>query len=121
MLSLRFLVCFSTKTKLFFNTKFFDMDPVLAGEDVVFVANDWHSALVSCYLKSVYQPNGVYKSAKVLWLRHLVPRISDLPWDSALLTILLGCVLHSQHCLPREICVFGLLSSKSSRPTQKLF
>ncbi|XXG66902.1 hypothetical protein AAC387_Pa06g0367 [Persea americana] len=40
------------------------------GEDVVFVANDWHCALVSCYLKSSYQPNGIYKSAKVAFCIH---------------------------------------------------
>ncbi|XP_058071303.1 granule-bound starch synthase 1, chloroplastic/amyloplastic-like [Magnolia sinica] len=40
------------------------------GEDVVFVANDWHTALISCYLKSVYKPNGIYKSAKVAFYIH---------------------------------------------------
>ncbi|MQL41637.1 glycogen synthase, partial [Escherichia coli] len=25
------------------------------GEDVVFIANDWHTALLPCYLKSMYQ------------------------------------------------------------------
>ena len=36
-----------------------------AGEDVVFIANDWHTALLPCYLKSIHKPNGIYKSAKV--------------------------------------------------------
>ncbi|XP_058085082.1 granule-bound starch synthase 1, chloroplastic/amyloplastic-like isoform X2 [Magnolia sinica] len=40
------------------------------GEDVVFVANDWHTALLPCYLKSVYQPNGIYESAKVVFCIH---------------------------------------------------
>jgi len=35
------------------------------GEDVVFVANDWHTALLPCYLKSMYQSRGVYMNAKV--------------------------------------------------------
>ncbi|KAF4353104.1 hypothetical protein F8388_016949 [Cannabis sativa] len=35
------------------------------GEDVVFIANDWHTALLPCYLKSVYQPKGIYKNAKM--------------------------------------------------------
>lgn len=35
------------------------------GENVVFIANDWHTALLPCYLKAIYQPNGIYKSAKV--------------------------------------------------------
>lgn len=36
-----------------------------AGEDVVFIANDWHTALLPCYLKSMYKPKGIYKSARV--------------------------------------------------------
>lgn len=36
-----------------------------AGEDVVFIANDWHTALIPCYLKTIYKPKGVYKSARV--------------------------------------------------------
>lgn len=36
-----------------------------AGEDVVFIANDWHTALLPCYLKSMYQSLGMYISAKV--------------------------------------------------------
>ena len=38
---------------------------LIAGEDVVFVANDWHTALLPCYLKTMYQAKGIYKSAKV--------------------------------------------------------
>lgn len=37
----------------------------LAGEEVVFIANDWHTALLPCYLKSMYKPKGMYKTAKV--------------------------------------------------------
>ncbi|XXG76215.1 hypothetical protein AAC387_Pa08g0617 [Persea americana] len=40
------------------------------GEDVVFVANDWHTALLPCYLKGIYKPNGIYKSAKVAFCIH---------------------------------------------------
>ncbi|XP_072986292.1 granule-bound starch synthase 1b, chloroplastic/amyloplastic-like [Typha latifolia] len=40
------------------------------GEDVVFIANDWHTALLPCYLKSVYQANGIYKKAKVAFCIH---------------------------------------------------
>lgn len=39
-----------------------------AGEDVVFVCNDWHTGLLACYLKSNYQSNGIYRAAKVLHL-----------------------------------------------------
>lgn len=40
------------------------------GEDVVFVANDWHTAILPCYLKSMYKPNGIYKNAKVAFCIH---------------------------------------------------
>ncbi|TYH06069.1 hypothetical protein ES288_A08G128700v1 [Gossypium darwinii] len=40
------------------------------GEDVVFIANDWHSALLPCYLKSMYQSRGIYMSAKVVFCIH---------------------------------------------------
>ncbi|GAA0152675.1 hypothetical protein LIER_11094 [Lithospermum erythrorhizon] len=40
------------------------------GEDVVFVANDWHTALLPCYLKSIYQPKGLYQNAKVAFCIH---------------------------------------------------
>nr|QKY15138.1 soluble starch synthase (SS) [Polytomella parva] len=34
------------------------------GQDVVFVANDWHAALVPVYLAAKYRPHGVYKDAR---------------------------------------------------------
>ncbi|GBG42277.1 hypothetical protein CBR_g75690, partial [Chara braunii] len=34
------------------------------GEDVVFVVNDWHAALVPLYLKSRFQSRGTYANAK---------------------------------------------------------
>ncbi|KAK8284035.1 hypothetical protein V6Z11_D08G126800 [Gossypium hirsutum] len=40
------------------------------GEDVVFIANDWHSALLPCYLKSMYQSRGIYMNAKVVFCIH---------------------------------------------------
>ncbi|XP_050375739.1 granule-bound starch synthase 1, chloroplastic/amyloplastic-like [Argentina anserina] len=40
------------------------------GEDVVFICNDWHTALVPCYLKTIYKPMGLYKSAKVAFCIH---------------------------------------------------
>ncbi|XP_010529676.1 PREDICTED: granule-bound starch synthase 1, chloroplastic/amyloplastic [Tarenaya hassleriana] len=40
------------------------------GEDVVFVANDWHTGLLPCYLKSMYQSRGIYKNAKVVFCIH---------------------------------------------------
>ncbi|CAL8137427.1 unnamed protein product [Prunus armeniaca] len=44
----------------------------MPGEEVVFIANDWHTALLPCYLKAIYQPKGIYKSAKVAFCIHNV-------------------------------------------------
>lgn len=38
---------------------------MLSGENVVFVANDWHTALLPCYLKAHYKPVGLFPNAKV--------------------------------------------------------
>ncbi|KAL5577231.1 hypothetical protein UlMin_018930 [Ulmus minor] len=43
---------------------------LVAREDVVFVANDWHTAILPCHLKSNYQPKGFYKKAKVAFCIH---------------------------------------------------
>ncbi|KAH7352505.1 hypothetical protein KP509_19G049200 [Ceratopteris richardii] len=40
------------------------------GEDVIFVANDWHTALVPCYLKAYYKSRGLFKNAKVAFCIH---------------------------------------------------
>ncbi|XP_052175413.1 granule-bound starch synthase 1, chloroplastic/amyloplastic [Diospyros lotus] len=40
------------------------------GEDVSFIANDWHTALLPCYLKTMYQARGIYKNAKVVFCIH---------------------------------------------------
>ncbi|KAL8150325.1 hypothetical protein V2J09_020133 [Rumex salicifolius] len=40
------------------------------GEDVVFIANDWHTALLPCYLKTMYQSQSAYKNAKVAFCIH---------------------------------------------------
>ncbi|KAH8494752.1 hypothetical protein H0E87_021237 [Populus deltoides] len=40
------------------------------GEDLVFVANDWHTALLPCYLKSMYQSRGLFMNAKVAFCIH---------------------------------------------------
>ncbi|KAE9612023.1 putative NDP-glucose--starch glucosyltransferase [Lupinus albus] len=40
------------------------------GEDIIFVANDWHTALLPCYLKSMYKSRGIYKNAKVAFCIH---------------------------------------------------
>ncbi|KAL5564817.1 hypothetical protein UlMin_027981 [Ulmus minor] len=43
---------------------------LVASEDVVFIANEWHTTLLPCYLKSNYQPKGLYKKAKVAFCIH---------------------------------------------------
>ncbi|XP_039134840.1 granule-bound starch synthase 1b, chloroplastic/amyloplastic [Dioscorea cayenensis subsp. rotundata] len=40
------------------------------GEDVMFIANDWHTAPLAYYLKSMYQAHGMYKNAKVAFCIH---------------------------------------------------
>ncbi|KAL6181747.1 hypothetical protein ACLB2K_048396 [Fragaria x ananassa] len=40
------------------------------GEDVVFICNDWHTALLPCFLKTIYKPMGIYTSAKVAFCIH---------------------------------------------------
>ncbi|XP_011081361.1 granule-bound starch synthase 1, chloroplastic/amyloplastic [Sesamum indicum] len=40
------------------------------GEDVIFIANDWHTALLPCYLKTMYQSRGIYMHAKVAFCIH---------------------------------------------------
>ncbi|CAA0843229.1 Granule-bound starch synthase 1-chloroplastic/amyloplastic [Striga hermonthica] len=40
------------------------------GEDVVFISNDWHTALLPCYLKTLYQSRGIYVHAKVAFCIH---------------------------------------------------
>ncbi|KAI3453298.1 hypothetical protein Pfo_009961 [Paulownia fortunei] len=40
------------------------------GEDIVFIANDWHTALLPCYLKTMYQSRGIYMHAKVAFCIH---------------------------------------------------
>ncbi|KAM2508027.1 hypothetical protein FF1_030208 [Malus domestica] len=42
----------------------------LYGEEVVFIANDWHTALFPCYLKAIYKPKGIYRTAKVAFCIH---------------------------------------------------
>eukprot|EP00850_Spirogloea_muscicola_P007942 SM000041S15501 [mRNA] locus=s41:446932:451623:- [translate_table: standard] len=44
----------------------------LYGEDVIFIANDWHTSLLPCYLKSNYKSRGVYQNAKVAFCTHNV-------------------------------------------------
>ena len=40
------------------------------GENVLFVANDWHAAMVPSYLAARYRRNGVYKDARSIFAIH---------------------------------------------------
>ncbi|KAF9602975.1 hypothetical protein IFM89_032978 [Coptis chinensis] len=58
------------------------------GEDVVFIANDWHTAILPCYLKSMYQSQGIYKSAKVAFCIHNISYQGRFPFsDFSLLNL----------------------------------
>lgn len=57
-----------------------DYSPVLEyGQNVVFVANDWHTALVPVYIKSRLQPFGVYKNAQVALALHNTAHQGESP------------------------------------------
>lgn len=42
----------------------------LYGQDCVFIANDWHAALVPVYLAAKYRPYGVYTNARSIMAIH---------------------------------------------------
>jgi starch synthase len=42
----------------------------LYGQDCVFIANDWHAALVPVYLAAKYRPHGVYSNARSVMAIH---------------------------------------------------
>ncbi|GAY57167.1 hypothetical protein CUMW_177330 [Citrus unshiu] len=59
-----------------------------AGEDVLFIGNDWHTALLSCYLKFMYQSKGIYKNAKVAFCIHNIAYQGRFPFaDFSLLNL----------------------------------
>ncbi|KAI8020915.1 hypothetical protein LOK49_LG03G02579 [Camellia lanceoleosa] len=58
------------------------------GEDVVFIANDWHIALLPCYLKTKYKPMGIYKNARVVFCIHNIAYQGRFPFaDFSLLNL----------------------------------
>ncbi|THG05254.1 hypothetical protein TEA_023808 [Camellia sinensis var. sinensis] len=57
-------------------------------EDVVFIANDWHTSLLPCYLKTKYKPMGIYKNARVVFCIHNIAYQGRFPFaDSSLLNL----------------------------------
>ncbi|OIV93873.1 hypothetical protein TanjilG_05576 [Lupinus angustifolius] len=58
------------------------------GEDVIFIANDWHTALLPCYLKNMYQPLGIFKNARVVFCIHNIAYQGRFPFaDFSLLNL----------------------------------
>ncbi|KAE9615336.1 hypothetical protein Lal_00048515 [Lupinus albus] len=58
------------------------------GEDVIFIANDWHTALLPCYLKTMYQPLGIFKNARVVFCIHNIAYQGRFPFaDFSLLNL----------------------------------
>ncbi|CAL5347239.1 unnamed protein product [Camellia sinensis] len=56
--------------------------------DVVFIANDWHIALLPCYLKTKYKPMGIYKNARVVFCIHNIAYQGRFPFaDFSLLNL----------------------------------
>ncbi len=51
----------------------------LYGQECVFMANDWHAALVPVYLAAKYRPHGVYTKARsILAIHNLRHQVSVL-------------------------------------------
>lgn len=46
------------------------MEPSKYGQNVVFVMNDWHTALLGPMLRVKYQPHGVYDDAITVLVTH---------------------------------------------------
>ena len=46
------------------------LDEGLFGDDCIFIANDWHGALVPVYLAAKYRPHGVYQQARSILAVH---------------------------------------------------
>ncbi|KAG8476428.1 hypothetical protein CXB51_033336 [Gossypium anomalum] len=51
------------------------------GEDVIFIANDWHTGLLPCYLESMYQSRGIYMNAKVAFCIHNIAYQGRFPFS----------------------------------------
>ena len=47
-----------------------EIDGSTYGQDCVFVANDWHAALVPVYLAAKYRPHGVYQNSRSIVAIH---------------------------------------------------
>ncbi|KAK8585992.1 hypothetical protein V6N13_130518 [Hibiscus sabdariffa] len=50
-------------------------------EDIIFIANDWHTGLLPCYLKSLYQSRGIYMNARVAFCIHNISYQGRFPFS----------------------------------------
>ena len=64
------------------------------GDDCIFIANDWHAAMVPVYLAAKYRPGGVYQDARsVLAIHNLRHQVGSF-----------ACLLSGQHgCSSRHL------------------
>ena len=77
----------------------------LFGDDCVFIANDWHGALVPVYLAAKYRPHGVYqKSRSILAVHNLRHQVCHIVLASPMQLLLMCSSYHVQqahlmHCI----------------------
>jgi len=83
------------------------LDEGLFGDDCIFIANDWHGALVPVYLAAKYRPHGVYQQARSILavhnLRHQVHTLCLILHASFAVAALLHCpccLVAAKLCLP---------------------
>lgn len=71
------------------------LDEGLFGDDCIFIANDWHGALVPVFLAAKYRPHGVYQHARSILavhnLRHQVHMSCLILSASSAVAALLHC------------------------------
>ena len=57
-----------------------NLDGGTYGDDCVFIANDWHGALVPVYLAAKYRPHGVYQNSRSILAVHNLRHQVNFPW-----------------------------------------
>lgn len=98
------------------------LDEGLFGDDCIFIANDWHGALVPVYLAAKYRPHGVYQQARSILavhnLRHQVDMSCLILHGSSAIAALLPCPcclgLRSCGCQCCLCCVVNLMQLTTS-------
>lgn len=68
-----------------------DLEGGTFGDDCVFIANDWHGALVPVYIAAKYRPHGVYQNARSILAIHNLRHQVCLHWISVGLYSLFLC------------------------------